>query len=407
MSQKLLKISLICLAFSLAFPFRQTRDVRADSQNSWPFLTTKLIASGYERPVHITHAGDNRDRLFITEQRGRIIAIEEGMPDRIFLDISDRVLSPFSGGGGEEGLLSLAFPPGFGSGKAYFYVFYTNTDGNNQVSRFMLSTDSDIAEPASEQVILVINHPDRPNHNGGQLFFGKDGYLYISTGDGGGQGDPLENGQNPNTLLGKLLRIDVESGTDPYGIPPTNPFVGMSDHQEEIWALGFRNPWRFSFDRLTGDLYLGDVGQSSWEEVNYQSSSSTGGENYGWNVLEGFECFEATNCDDLGMTYPIHVYPTREEGACSITGGYVYRGADYPGMFGIYIYADYCSGKIWGLRDQDGIWTNYLLLDTDSRISSFGEDESGNLYFTDTLEGNIHMIQEVVNAQLQYLPLIY
>jgi glucose/arabinose dehydrogenase len=407
MSLRLLNISLICLAISLAFPLGQSLDIRADTQNSWPILTTELIASGYERPVHITHAGDNSARLFTIEQRGRIIAIEDGMPDRIFLDITDRVLSPFSGGGGEEGLLSLAFSPDFGFGIEHFYVYYTNTDGNNQVSRFLLSTDPDIAEPASEQIILVINHPDRPNHNGGQLFFGKDGYLYISTGDGGGQGDPLQNGQNPNTLLGKLLRIDVEAGTVPYGIPPTNPFVGLTDHKEEIWALGFRNPWRFSFDRLTGDLYLGDVGQSSWEEVNYQASNSKGGENYGWNVLEGFECFGSTTCDDLGMTYPIHVYPTREEGACAITGGYVYRGVDYPGLFGIYIYADYCSGKIWGLRDQDGMWINHLLLDTDSRISSFGEDESGNLYFADAFEGNIYMIQEMVDPQLQYLPIIY
>lgn len=399
MSRKVLSISLINLLVSIlltgAFVERTT-------PGSYPLINLAHIAGGFESPVHITHAGDNSGRLFVVEQRGRIQELDNG----IFLDISDRVRSPFSGGGNEEGLLSLAFPPGYGFGKDHFYVYYTRTDGNNQVSRFSLSGDPDVADPNSEEPIITLDHPTYSNHNGGQLFFGDDGFLYIGTGDGGGGGDPDKNGQDTNSLLGKLLRIDVEAGVDPYQIPPSNPFVGEPDHRGEIWSLGLRNPWRFSFDRLTGDLYLGDVGQGSWEEVDFQPAGSLGGTNYGWNIKEGLECYNAANCDDQGMTDPVFVYPTHVDGTCSITGGYVYRGQDYPGLYGSYIYGDYCNGNIWGLNNQAGEWANQLLLDTSLSISTFGEDENGELYLADISTGDIYQVVQVMPMESIYIPFI-
>ena len=399
MSRKVLSISLINLLVSILL---MGAIVERTTPGSYPLITLTHIAGGFESPVHITHAGDNSGRLFVVEQRGRIQELDNG----IFLDISDRVHSPFSGGGNEEGLLSLAFPPGYGFGKDHFYVYYTRTDGNNQVSRFSLSGDPDIADPNSEEPIITLDHPTYSNHNGGQLFFGDDGFLYIGTGDGGGGGDPDKNGQDTNSLLGKLLRIDVEAGVDPYQIPPSNPFVDEPDHRGEIWSLGLRNPWRFSFDRLTGDLYLGDVGQGSWEEVDFQPANSLGGTNYGWNIKEGLECYNAANCDDQGMTDPVFVYPTHVDGTCSITGGYVYRGQDYPGLFGIYIYGDYCNGNIWGLDNQASKWANQLLLDTSLSISTFGEDENGELYLADISTGDIYQVVQVMPMESIYIPFI-
>lgn len=399
MSRKALIISMIGLLASVVLT---GAIFKGRSQDNHPFIALIHTAGGFESPVHITHAGDNSGRIFIVEQRGRIRKLDKG----IFLDISDRVRSPFSSGGNEEGLLSLAFPPGFGSSKDHFYVYYTRTDGNNQVSRFSTNGDPEIANPNSEEQIMTIDHPTFSNHNGGQLFFGGDGFLYIGTGDGGGGGDPDKNGQDPNSLLGKLLRIDVESGVDPYQIPPSNPFVGQPDHRGEIWALGLRNPWRFSFDRLTGDIYIGDVGQSSWEEVDFQPENSPGGENYGWNIKEGLECYNAADCNDLGMTDPVHVYPTHDEGTCSITGGYVYRGQKYPGLLGLYIYADYCNGNIWGLKNDAGGWVNQLLLDTSLSISTFGENENGELFLADISGGNIYQIIELIPENPIYLPVI-
>lgn len=402
MSQRVLTISLICLLISIALSGAAVGEIQMITQESSPFITLAHIAGGFEAPVHITHAGDDSGRLFIGEQTGRIRELD----NEIFLDITDRVRSPFAGGGSEEGLLSLAFPPGYGFGKDHFYVYYTRKDGNNQVSRFSLSENPEIADPNSEEAIITLDHPIYDNHNSGQLFFGGDGYLYISTGDGGGGGDPDNNGQNPNSLLGKVLRIDVEAGIDPYQIPPSNPFVGKPDHRAEIWALGLRNPWRFSFDRQTGDLYLGDVGQSSWEEVNIQPAGSQGGINYGWNIMEGFECYNAAHCDDQGLTDPVLVFPTHMDGTCSITGGYVYRGQDYPDLSGLYTYADYCNGKIWRLNNQAGDWVNQLLLDTDLRISTFGEDENGELYLADISTGDVYQVEGVIPANLIYLPFI-
>ena len=262
---------------------------------AWPQISVMPYLSGFSSPVHITNARDGSQRLFVVEQGGIIRVIENGaVLSTPFLDIHERVLFP---GSGERGLLSVAFPPGYAS-KGYFYVYYTRLDGNNQTSRFPLKPGKpDEADPTTEQPIILFNHPNHNNHNGGQLAFGPDGYLYIGTGDGGGAGDPDGNAQNPASLLGKLLRIDVESGIDPYAIPASNPYTQTTGYRGEIWALGLRNPWRFSFDRQTGDLYIGDVGQNIEEEVDFQPASSSGGENYGWNILEGNRCYSpSTEC---------------------------------------------------------------------------------------------------------------
>lgn len=369
----------------------------AKTDVTWPTsISLNLIADGFTSPVHITHAGDGSGRLFVVEQTGRIYILQGG--NKIgtpFLDIHERVLSQ----GGEQGLLSIAFPPGFGTTRNHFYVYYTRSNGDNQVSRFRLTGNSNEADPTSEQLILLLPHPTYPNHNGGQLAFGPDGYLYIGTGDGGGAGDPFNNAQNPGSLLGKLLRIDVEpggsvpsglphknylpfistSGGLAYTIPPDNPFVGQVGYRPEIWALGLRNPWRYSFDRNTGNLYIGDVGQGSREEIDFQQASSNGGENYGWNIMEGFSCYPpGGSCNSTGLTLPVIDY-THSDG-CSVSGGFVYRGSSFPAMQGIYFYGDYCSGKIWGLQPDGSNWANQILKDTTYSISSFGEDEAGELY---------------------------
>lgn len=385
---------------------------------AWPNIALEQVVSGLSSPVHITHAGDGSGRLFVVERGGRIKIIQGGVVSAVFLDIKARVRSPENNGGSEEGLLSLAFPPGFGLSRNHFYVYYTNLAGNNQLSRFSLGINPNQADPGSEETVLVIPHPSYTNHNGGQLAFGPDGMLYIGTGDGGGGGDPQGNAQNPGSLLGKLLRIDVDpdppnpagrlsylpnvaklypgGGVTPpavrrYAIPSDNPFFNNSSYRPEIWALGLRNPWRFSFDRLSGDLWIGDVGQGSWEEIDFQPTASQGGENYGWNILEGNVCYSNPNCSNAGYTSPIWVYP-HTNGNCSVTGGMVYRGSAQPALQGIYFYADYCSGVIWGLRQENGAWVNAQLLDTADNISSFGEDEAGELYLATLNGGVIHKI---------------
>ena len=374
---------------------------------SWPTITLSPVVSGLASPVHVTNAGDNSGRLFVVEQGGVVRIIHNGnLLPTPFLDIHGRVLS-----GGERGLLSIAFPPGYGSVRDDFYVYYTNPDGNNQVSRFHHSSNPDMADASREEVTLLIPHPTFANHNGGQLVFGPDGYLYIGTGDGGSAGDPNKNAQNPSSLLGKLLRINVgakpvplinlpnkiylpsvmTSITQPYTIPPSNPFVGQPGYRPEIWALGLRNPWRYSFDRLTSDLFIGDVGQDTREEVDFQPANSHGGENYGWNIMEGFSCYPpGSSCNSTGLTLPIYDYPHFPE--CSITGGFVYRGLTYPSMRGIYFYADFCSGRIWGLQRNNGAWENQLLLETGHNIASFGEDQAGELYLTTLDNGTIYQI---------------
>lgn len=353
---------------------------------TWPEIVLVPRITGLEQPVHITSARDGSGRLFVVEQAGRIRVVGRGeqLP-AIFLDISDRV-----GCCGERGLLSVAFPPAF-SARRHFYVYYTNLTGAVVISRFGVGAQTGLGDPGSEEILLTVPQPFA-NHNGGQLTFGPDGYLYVGTGDGGSGGDPLNNAQNPASLLGKLLRIDVESSVSPYGIPASNPFAGSQTVRPEVWALGLRNPWRFSFDRATGDLWIGDVGQNAVEEIDFQAADSSGGENYGWRVMEGSTCYQATTCATQGLTLPVFEYGHGL--GCSVTGGFVYRGFTYPNLTGIYLFGDYCSGRIWGVQRVGGEWRSQLLLDSSISISSFGEGEDGRLYVADLAGGSVHEVTD-------------
>ncbi len=347
-----------------------------------------LVASGLTAPVAVTNAGDNSGRLFITQQMGQIL-IYDGtqLLSTPFLDISSKVLY-----GGERGLLSAAFHPNYKT-NGYFYVDYTRkSDGATVIARYSVSANPNVANTA-ETVLLVIDQP-YSNHNGGQLQFGPDGYLYIGMGDGGSGGDPENRAQNPTSLLGKILRIDVNSGS-PYGIPPSNPFVGNAAVADEIWAFGVRNPWRFSFDRLTGDLFIADVGQDAWEEIDFQAAASAGGQNYGWSCYEGNHIYNSgRNCTTYGtLTTPIleYAHGPGDSIGCAVTGGYRYRGTQFPAMDGVYLYGDYCTGTIWGAAYNGSSWTSSQLADTAYNISAFGEDEAGELYLVD-LNGSIYHI---------------
>lgn len=352
------------------------------------------VASELDRPVFVTHAGDGSGRLFILERGGTARVLHDGeLADAPWLDIADRV----NDGSAEQGLLGLAFAPDFAE-SGHFYVNYTGAAGKTTVSRFTVDDPAAaIVDPATERVILTVDQP-ASNHNGGMLAFGPDGYLYIGMGDGGAANDRFGNGQNPNTLLGKMLRIDVRpdaSPGEPYAIPVDNPWIEMdwqgADVRDEIWAVGLRNPWRFSFDRATGDLWIGDVGQGAYEEINHTPAQTRGPLNYGWPIMEGKQCFpDNAQCDQTGLTLPLLDYT--HAGNCSVTGGYVYRGAAYPELDGAYLYGDYCSGKIWGLLPEAEGWRNELLLQSDLRISSFGEDETGELYVIDLSGGDVYRI---------------
>jgi uncharacterized protein (TIGR03437 family) len=345
-------------------------------------IRLERIATGITNCTDIQSARDGSGRLFLMRQSGTIAVWRNGqLLGANFLDIRGRLST-----GGERGLLGMAFPSDFAR-KRYFYVNYTNTAGATVVSRFRLASD-DVADPASEQILLTVNQPFS-NHNGGQLQFGPDGMLYVGLGDGGSANDPQNHGQNRRSLLGKMLRIDVESDLTRYQVPNDNPFVGNADYLPEIWATGLRNPWRYAFDRETGDLYIADVGQNRFEEISFQPASSRGGENYGWVTMEGRECFRA-GCNTSGLTLPVHTYP-RSEGV-SITGGYVYRGAAYPGLRGMYIYGDFGSGRIWGLRRQGETWVNELLLASGMLVSTFGEDEAGEMYVAHHGNGEVYRI---------------
>ncbi len=380
-------ISILVLILAFDFFLADTGLTEAREGAPWPRVALTLRVSGLDRPTHITHAGDSSGRLFVTEQKGRILIVSRNtLLKKPFLDIRSRV-----GCCGERGLLSVAFPPGYEK-KKYFYVNYTNRSGDTVVARYRVAAKQDSADPASEEILLTIDQP-YSNHNGGQLAFGPDGYLYIGMGDGGSGGDPRKNGQKTSTLLGKLLRIDVESGGRQYAIPKDNPFARKKGYRPEIWALGLRNPWRFSFDRRTGDLYIADVGQNEYEEIHFQPASSNGGENYGWNIMEGGHCYRARTCSTDGLVLPIAEYDHSE--GCSITGGMVYRGRAYPSLRGMYLYGDYCSGRIWGLRRSGAAWEKALLIDTSIDISTFGEDEAGNVYVADHGEGRVYSIEAV------------
>lgn len=365
------------------------------SAASWGAVTIKAepVVTGLSSPVDITHAGDGSGRLFIILQGGRIV-IFDGVQilSPPFLDITSLVSS-----GGERGLLGAAFHPNYG-GNGFFYVSYTDSAGDSVIARYSVSLDPNRADSTSGVILLTIPQPFS-NHNGGQLHFGPDGYLYIGIGDGGSGGDPQNNGQDLGTLLGKIIRIDVDSGL-PFTVPPDNPFVGIVGAREEIWSYGLRNPWRFSFDRLTGDMFIGDVGQGSWEEVDFQPANSTGGENYGWRLMEGNSCFNpAINCNNGTLTLPILVYD--HSVGCSVTGGYLYRGSKNPNLNGLYLYGDFCSGLIWGAQ-EDGLggWNTTVLLDTNFSISTFGEDESGEIYFAhlSATDGAIYQVVQSTSS---------
>ena len=355
-----------------------------------PNLSFESFETGFSSPTTITHAGD--DRIFVLEQNGVIKIIENGMVST-FMDINNRVSSPADNLNvydDELGLLGLAFDPDF-SNNGYFFINYTDNNQNTKVSRFSVdASNPNLGNDNSEEVVIEIEQP-YSNHNGGCIAFGPDGYLYIGMGDGGSGNDPQGFGQNMTSLLGKILRIDVSSL--PYSIPNTNPFVGNNNYSPEIWASGVRNPWKFSFDSQTGDLWIGDVGQNAWEEIDFQSVSSQGGENYGWNCYEGFEFSENSGCDDT-YTDPIHTYENNGyPNDCSITGGFVYRGSMYPNFDGHYVFGDYCTGKIFTLSDQGNASFDLSAQeDTDIFISCFGEDYNGELYLADRNTGEIFSI---------------
>ncbi len=344
----------------------------------------------FERLTNLAQPAAEDRLLFVTEQRGLIhgfVNDPDAAESSIFLDITDRV----STRGNEEGLLGLAFDPKY-SENGRLYVYYSASNPRRSVlSRFQAQTDAPAqADVGSEVIIMEIPQP-YSNHNGGQLAFGPDGYLYVGLGDGGSSGDPKSNGQDLGSLLGSVLRIDVSRETDRpgYGIPSDNPFIGVGGAREEIWAYGLRNPWRFSFDRETGDLWLGDVGQNKWEEIDLIEK----GGNYGWNVMEGAHCFRpGTGCDTSGLEPPTWEYSSDE--GCSVIGGYVYRGDWLPSLRGAYVYADYCSGSIWALREEDGSVTEQrLIARLDGNITSFGEDNEGNLYILTQSSGIYELVR--------------
>lgn len=346
-------------------------------------LTDAASGQPYEmrRPLFLTHAGDGTGRLFLLEQGGRISVINPQTNARqLFLDLTEQVTwDANSGGYTERGLLGLAFAPDYAE-SGLFYVNYTDRNGASVLARYRVSADNpDAADINSAEILFTVPQPF-PNHNGGHLAFGPDGYLYVSLGDGGSANDPLGAGQNIELLLGKILRLDV-SQPGAYSIPADNPFVDRAG-LDEIWSYGLRNVWRFSFDRATGDLYLGDVGQNQYEEINFEPAGSAGGFNYGWNA------FEASHVFNRNVSAPDAVLPIAEYDhslGCSVTGGYVYRGAALAdALDGVYLYGDYCSGRVWAAyRSPQGAWNSDVFLQTGLQISSFGEDEAGELYIVD------------------------
>ncbi len=353
-----------------------------------PPLGFERLTGGLVRPLGIAHAGDGSGRLFLLEQAGRV-RIHDGSQLRPtpFLDITSLVTCC-----AEQGLLGLAFHPDYAA-NGTFFVSYTNLAGSWVIARYRVSADPDVADAGSGEVLLTVAQPFT-NHNGGHLAFGPDGLLYAASGDGGGAGDPQNNGQRLDTLLGKILRIDVNGGSA-YAIPPGNPFG------DEIWSYGLRNPWRFSFDRLTGDLWIGDVGQDDWEEIDFEPAGSAGGRNYGWRFKEGSQCFDPpSGCDPGGLVDPVLEYGHGL--GCSVTGGHRYRGPAMPGRRGTYFYGDFCSGRLWGATPAAaGAWKSVELADTSFQISSFGEDEAGEVYLADLSGGEIHRLVDALACDLE------
>ncbi len=351
-------------------------------------LGLRLVADGLTQPVFVTGAGDGSGRLFVVQQTGQIRIVQAGnVLATPFLDLSKLIACC-----GERGLLGLAFHPGYPT-DGRFYVYYTDStaDHNLTIAEYRRSsTDPNRADPTSARILLRIPHGQFGNHNGGMLAFGPDGMLYAGTGDGGGGGGQLGFTQDLGSLLAKLLRIDVDPPSDgrPYGIPAGNPFVSHAGARPEIWAYGLRNPWRWSFDRLTGDLWIGDVGQDKWEEIDH-AAKGAGGQDYGWNVMEATHCYSPpSDCNPAGLTPPVAEY--YHDVGCAVVGGYVYRGSLFPLLHGAYLFSDNCSGRIWSLdASARGFQKPVQLIDTGRSISSFGQDDAGQLYVADLTKGQI------------------
>ncbi len=365
-----------------------------------PIIDLKEYATGLTLPVDIASAGD--DRLFVVSKSGfiQIVNADSQVLDVPFLDIRDRVVGPNPPD--ERGLLGLAFHPDY-ENNGYFYVNYTGNNSTSFISRFSVSSDNpNVADPNSELVLITIGQPFG-NHNAGDLAFGQDGYLYIPMGDGGAGGDPGDRAQNESNLLGKILRIDIDNPDEGlnYGIPNDNPFLDEPDIPNEIWALGLRNPWRFSFDRLTYDIWIGDVGQNSWEEVSFLPAGQQSGANYGWRCLEGSNNFNLNGigCDDVSSYIrPVFEYRNNPgQDGCSITGGFVYRGTKFPLLYGQYVVTDYCSGKFWTIAPDDN--EEWTVIDHGAKqrleYSTFGEDKDGELFVAAMIEGTIYRVSEV------------
>ena len=345
-------------------------------------LTVEQVGPGFDQPVYVT-APSNDPRLFIVEQPGTIRIIENGrLLDRAFLDIESKVRA-----GGEQGLLSVAFHPQYRS-NGFLFVNYTDKSGDTRIERYTVSTDRNLADPKSAKLTLSIDQR-YSNHQGGLAMFGPDGMLYIGMGDGGSQGDPHGNGQNRNVLLGKLLRINVDRA-DPYLVPSANPYV-KGGGRGEIWALGLRNPWRFAFDRFSGLLYIADVGQDRWEEINVVPMSIAG-VNYGWKIMEGASCYGTSNCNQSGLQRPAVSY-SHENSTCSVIGGFVYRGQKIPEIKGQYFYSDYCNSWLRSFGFADGKVTDRheWPIGKLGSITSFGEDAQGELYIC-TSSGRVYRI---------------
>lgn len=351
-------------------------------------IEAEPLVGGLDSPLAVTHAGDGSGRLFVVEQDGRIRIVRDGeLVEAPFLDLADRVRA-----GGEQGLLGLAFHPAYPDDPRLF-VNYTDERGDTIVASYTVDpADPDRADPGSEVPLLLVNQPFA-NHNGGALAFDADGFLLIATGDGGGGGDPEGNGQDPNALLGKILRIDIDGGdaTRPYAIPGDNPFA-VGGGAPEAWLVGLRNPWRLSVDRATGDVWIGDVGQGAWEEIDVQRAATPGGANFGWNRMEGAHCYRpAEGCEDPGLVLPAAEYS--HDFGCTVIGGYVYRGTGQPALAGGYLFADFCSGTVWAIDPSvDGLREPVIVAETGLTISSFGEDEAGELYVTDLSAGTVSTI---------------
>lgn len=349
-------------------------------------LRLERVVGGFRDPTMIAVAGDGSGRLFVTERPGRVRIVENGeLRESPFLDITDRVGS----GGQEQGLLSVAFHPRY-TENGWLFVNYTDRRGTTVISRFTVGADPSAVDAAGEHVLLTIAQP-AANHNGGLLVFGPDGYLYVGMGDGGGAGDQYRNAQNRGTLLGKLLRLDVDRG-DTYEVPPDNPFVNTPGAAPEVFAYGLRNPWRFAFDWPTGELYIADVGQNRYEWVHHQNAGTVGGQNYGWPIVEGLHCYPSGDaCSRSGLESPIAEYG--HERGCSVSGGFVYRGQAYPQVDGVYFFADFCSGRVWALDwSPGGGWRQTEIANSGMNISTFGQDEAGELYLATFDTGSVYRL---------------